>query len=197
MLIESIFLAVLIGLIAGGRLNSLFDINLKRLELLFLGALLQLLAFWSVKLNLEWASHWIIPLAHSLSYFVLMAFTWINRSFRGFSLITLGIALNAVVIGLNGGLMPVDPSYVPEASRQLLQAGTGTHGILSESTRLKFLADIYYANIPLWGKQLFSLGDVLIDIGIGIYIVKQMRTSPAYNAVKEGDVNVKSRISKP
>lgn len=197
MLIESIILAVLIGLIAGGSLNSLFDINLKRLELLFLGALLQLFAFWSVKLEMGWASQWIIPLAHSLSYFVLMAFTWINRSSRGFIFITLGIALNAIVISLNGGLMPVDPSYVPEASRQLLQAGTGTHGILSESTRLKFLADIYYADIPMGGKQLFSLGDVFIDIGIGIYIVKQMRTSPAYNALKEGGENVKSRFSKP
>ena len=177
MLLESIILAILIGFLVGGKLNSLFEINLKRLELLFLGALFQLFAFWSVKLSLEWASHWIIPFSHSLSYLLLIGFTLTNRSYRGLSLISLGIALNVAVIILNGGLMPVDPAYLPEASRQLLQTGTGTHGILTDSTRLKFLADIFFVNIPILGKELFSLGDMLIDLGMGIFIIMQMRRS--------------------
>ncbi|EHL07853.1 hypothetical protein HMPREF0322_01248 [Desulfitobacterium hafniense DP7] len=177
MLLESIILAILIGFLVGGKLNSLFEINLKGLELLFLGALLQLFAFWSVKLHLEWANYWVIPFSHSLSYLLLMGFTLKNRAYRSFSLVSLGIALNGVVIVLNGGLMPVDPAYLPEASRQLLQAGTGTHGILTDSTRLKILADILFINIPVLGKQLFSLGDILIDLGMGTFIVMQMRRS--------------------
>ncbi|MGI1659210.1 MAG: DUF5317 domain-containing protein [Desulfitobacterium sp.] len=197
MLLESVIIAVLIGFFAGGSFNSLVEINLKHLELLFLGALLQIFAFWSVKFTLGWSSHWIIPLTHSLSYLFLMGFTWTNRAFRGFRLVTLGIALNAAVIILNGGLMPVDPTFVPESSRQLLETGTGTHGILTEATLLGFLADIFYANIPIFGKQLFSFGDVLIDLGMVVFIVKQMRRPTAYNAVKEGDTHVKSGIFKP
>ncbi|AGA68020.1 hypothetical protein Desdi_0477 [Desulfitobacterium dichloroeliminans LMG P-21439] len=197
MLLESMILAVLIGFLSGGSFNSLVNIEVKRLELLFLGALLQIFAFWSVKFNLGWSSHWVIPLTHSLSYFFLMSFTWMNRSFQGFSLVTLGIALNAAVISFNGGLMPVDPTLLPEASRQLLLVGTGTHGILTETTQLSFLADIFYANIPIFGKQLFSLGDVLIDLGMVVFIVKQMRRPTACNAVKEGDAHVKSEVFKP
>lgn len=179
MLLESIILAILIGLLVGGKLSSLFAINPKGLELLFLGALFQLFAFWSVKLHLEWANYWIIPFSHSLSYLLLMGFTLTNRASRGLSLVALGIALNGAVIALNGGLMPVDPAYLPEASRQLLQTGTGTHGLLTDSTRLKILADIFFVNIPIVGKQLFSLGDILIDLGMGIFIVTQMRQSAA------------------
>ncbi|SHN52463.1 DUF5317 domain-containing protein [Desulfitobacterium chlororespirans] len=177
MLLESIILAILIGLLVGGKLSSLFDVNPKRLELLFLGALFQLFAFWSVKLHLGWENHWTIPFSHSLSYLLLIGFTLKNRSYGGFSLVSLGIAFNGVVIVLNSGLMPVDPAYLPEASRQLLQAGTGTHGILTDSTRLNILADILFINIPVLGKQLFSLGDILIDLGMGIFIIMQMRRS--------------------
>lgn len=175
MLLESIVLAILIGFISGGKLNSLLEVRMKKVGLLILGAFLQAVAYWSVKLNLDFGFNGIIPVLHSFSYLLLLTFTVVNRSFPGISIVSLGIALNALVISLNGGLMPVDPTYLPEASYQLLQSGNGTHGLETEMTRLKFLADIFYSDIPGLGKQLFSLGDVFIDLGIGIFIVKRMR----------------------
>jgi hypothetical protein len=176
MLIESFVIALIIGFLSGGKLNPLLEVRLRKVGLLFLGALLQALAFWSVRLNLE-LGHGIIPVVHSISYGFLLMFTAYNRSLPGLLWISLGILLNAVVISLNGGLMPVDPSFVPEVSRELLLVGTGTHGILTDSTRLSFLTDIFYANIPGLGKQLFSIGDLFIDLGIGVFIVKRMRLS--------------------
>lgn len=176
MLLESIVLAVLIGFLTGGKLDPLLKVPMKKIGLLLFGALLQAVAFWSVKLNITLGASWVIPVLHSISYGFLLGFTWVNRSFPGSRIVALGIALNALVISLNGGLMPVEPSFLPEASRQLLEAGTGTHGLVTEATHLRLLADIFYAALPGLGKQLFSLGDLVIDLGIGIFIVKQMRT---------------------
>jgi hypothetical protein len=133
------------------------------------------LAYWSVKADLNLGAAWVIPVLHSLSYLPLIAFAWLNHSHPGLSIVAAGIALNTLVISLNGGLMPVESAYLPEADLILLQAGTGTHGLLTEATRLKSLADIFYLAIPGLGKQLFSLGDVIIDLGIGTFIIKKMR----------------------
>lgn len=176
MLLESFVLAILIGFLTGGKLNPLLEVHMKKVGLLIFGALLQAVAFWSVKSNIDFGFYWLIPFLHSFSYILLLGFTVANRSFPGIRIASIGIALNALVISLNGGLMPVDPMYLPEESHLLLQAGTGTHGLVTDATRLKFLADIFYAAIPGLGKQLFSLGDIFIDLGIGIFIVKKMRT---------------------
>lgn len=175
MLLESIVLAILIGFLTGGNLNPLLEVPMKKVGLLLFGALLQAVAFWSVKSNLDLGPSWVIPILHSFSYGFLLGFTGLNRSLSGIRIVAIGIFLNALVIILNGGLMPVESTFLPEASRQLLQAGTGTHGLMTEATRLRFLADIFYADLPGLGKQLFSVGDVLIDLGMGIFIVKQMR----------------------
>jgi len=40
---------------------------------------------------------------------MLLAFVWINRSKPGFWILTMGTALNLLVILANGGLMPIGP----------------------------------------------------------------------------------------
>jgi len=87
--------------------------------------------------------------------------------------ITLGIFLNTVVIGLNGGVMPVDPLFLPEESRRALLGGQGTHGLMTPMTHLSFLGDRFYLNI-LGFKQVFSVGDILIDIGIFLLVFRTM-----------------------
>ena len=176
MLTESIVFAIVLGFLMGGKLNPLLETQFKKVRFLIIGAMFQAVAYGLVKLNIHLGENWVIPVIHSISYGFLLAFTSFNRSYSGMRLISLGIVLNALVISLNGGLMPVDPAFIPEASRQLLKAGTGTHGILTEGTRLKFLADIFYVDILVLGKQLFSLGDLFIDLGIVLFAVKQMRS---------------------
>jgi hypothetical protein len=89
--------------------------------------------------------------------------------------LTLGILLNTIVISLNGVVMPVDPSFLPEASREALLAGQGTHGLMTSMTQLSFLADRFYLDIPGLQKQVFSVGDIVIDIGCFILVFKTMR----------------------
>jgi hypothetical protein len=70
--------------------------------------------------------------------------------------------------------MPVDPIYLPEASRQALLEGQGTHSLLTSTTHLGFLADRIYISIAGYYKQLLSLGDIFIDAGSFLLIYKTM-----------------------
>lgn len=73
--------------------------------------------------------------------------------------------------------MPVNPVFLPEANREALGAGQGTHGLMTSMTHLSFLADQFYLNIPGLQKQVFSLGDIGIDIGCFLLIYKTMKSS--------------------
>lgn len=86
-----------------------------------------------------------------------------------------GFFLNAVVIILNGGWMPISPEIVqklipnaPEGSWAVGQRlGFGKDIVLnSEDTRLGFLSDRFI--LPDWMNYqvAFSIGDVLIALGV-------------------------------
>ena len=75
--------------------------------------------------------------------------------------------------------MPVDPAFLPEASRNALVAGKGTHGLMTSITQLSFLADVFYLEIPLMQKQVFSVGDILINIGTFRLVLKTMKRKTA------------------
>lgn len=175
MLIETLILALFISLISGGELNQLGKVVLREFWLVPLALLVQGCVYWGSVRGIGFGPSWLSPALDTVSYFLILTFTLRNRSLFGMNFITLGILLNTLVIALNGGVMPVDPSFLTETGRQALLAGQGTHGLMTPGTQLSYLADRFYIDIMGYDKQVFSIGDGLIDIGIFLLIFVTMR----------------------
>lgn len=167
MYLDIIGLALLIGLIAGGKISNLGRLPLKGLGLfVLLGAVMFGVYFTRAPERQIWYQVLII-----LAMLVAMVLLLKNRHLPGIKLIFFGLILNFVVMAANGGRMPVSQwaavvsgqaDYLPE----LISGTSCRHVLLGPDTHLKFLADI----IPLPSfypvARVLSAGDLFIFAGI-------------------------------
>lgn len=167
MFLEIVAIAVIIGLIRGGKLTNLKKLDFKFVNLIFAAYLIQLgIDYWGK--HQQWGGY---PYLHIFSYFFLFWALYVNRKLPGLKLFMAGTVLNFLPIVFNGGVMPVRSDVLPEHVYQVFAAGLGgTHGLITEATKLKFLADILYVPLP-YQNQLLSIGDLVIDAGILAAIV--------------------------
>ena len=157
-------ISIIVGFLRGGKLRNLTEIRVKSWWLLPIGFLILAAS------NFVPTEYDSVAVALVLvSYLPLLLFVWLNRDLTGIWIAGLGILMNFTVILLNGG-MPV----LAEAAALAGETGDlvldSKHVLLTQETRLPFLADI----IPLPGAVL-SLGDVFLAIGVGVFLEDQMR----------------------
>jgi hypothetical protein len=107
------------------------------------------------------------------SMLALLGFAWLNRRVPGMKVLLLGLALNLMVIALNGGFMPISPhtaaGLVSTQAAADLEAGQrfGAKDMLLHpgQTRFEWLADRFLTPAGFPYRAAFSLGDVFIAIG--------------------------------
>jgi hypothetical protein len=159
-----IAVSIVVALFRGGKLSNLPDIHADGWPLLFVGFGMQIAANFLPDDQQ--------PLAVGLllgSYAALVLMVWMNRREAGMWIAGIGILMNLLVIGLNGG-MPVLDAAVEIAGGSPDLALSAKHVWLNGTTRLPFLADI----IPLPGAVI-SLGDVFLAIGLGVFVEDQLQ----------------------
>ncbi|MGH8991190.1 MAG: DUF5317 family protein, partial [Acidimicrobiia bacterium] len=102
----------------------------------------------------------------SVSYLLLLGFCAANLTNKGMSVVAFGIALNALVITVNGG-MPIrtDPGF----------AETVKHHAERPSDSLTFLGDVIVLR-PL--NQALSFGDLIMLVGLVDVLVHRSRPAP-------------------
>jgi hypothetical protein len=95
-----------------------------------------------------------------------------NVRISGLAVVAVGAASNLAAIIANGGYMPASPSAAVAAGRSV--ASTYSNSAIVERAALAPLTDIFA--LPRWLplSNVFSIGDVLIGIGIVVAIVIAM-----------------------
>jgi hypothetical protein len=175
-ILYAIPIGIVIGLLAGGRLERLGDLRLRWVPLMLLGLVVQLAIFMDpIAGQVEaWT-----PALYVASTAVVLVAVLRNLRVPGVAVVAVGAACNLAAIVANGGWMPSDP----EALASIGGGGSGpSNGIVLADPALRPLTDIFA--LPPWlpFTNVFSVGDVLIGIGIAATIVLAMRTVASVSA---------------
>lgn len=180
MFIEAAVLGIIAGYIRGGRLSNLKEVHFTHAWTVFVAIILQFSLSWLQDILGPWTG-----LIHILSYVFLFAFLMFNFKPAGIKIIGLGILLNFMVIAANFGTMPVAVTGMPVKVIQELKTGRdGIHSLLTDSSRLAFLGDVIKIKHPLHGKLgWFSIGDIIMDIGLILLISECMLDGAVYYKV--------------
>ncbi|HMF04441.1 MAG TPA: DUF5317 domain-containing protein [Acidimicrobiia bacterium] len=129
------------------------------------------------------------------SYAFLLAFCFVNLRVPMMWIIALGIALNALVIGLNRG-MPTAPNEVTTRSGRTVAEPierTAKHRPESDDDVLQFLGDRLRVPEPV--DELVSIGDVVIGVGIVLvcYQGSRVRRRPRTRAERMARISERLR----
>lgn len=157
-------IALLTAVLTGGRLGALALVELRRSYLVAAALGLQIIVISVV----PGAFHGLHEPAHLATYVLLAAFLWSNRHVPGLVLVAVGGAANAAAIATNGGVMPASPAAVETAGMPADKANEFANSAVVHDAHLGWLGDVFAlpASWPL--SNVFSIGDVLIAIGLAI-----------------------------
>lgn len=159
-LVAFLGLALLSVPLTGGKVGRLADVRIEHAWSVIAALGLQIM----VITVMPDAHPGALASAHVVSYGFAGYFLWVNRAIPGLVILGTGWAMNALVILLNGGVMPAAERLAAAGSR-----GTDASGFLNSqplaSPRLSVLGDNF--SLPqAWPlHNVFSLGDVFIALG--------------------------------
>lgn len=185
--IEELILGILLGWLRKGSLRNLSRHRFNALFLAIMAFGVQLVLNISAGRGLHWYRPWLIYL-HLFSYLLLFIFLWLNRRLPWISLLALGFILNALVIGFNGGAMPVNPEGLrPGLVQALTEKQVATHQLINDETLLKPLADVILVTFPRVRR--ISLGDIIMSVGMILMIQQLMVSQVGYKSYQQRSIS--------
>jgi uncharacterized protein DUF5317 len=173
-ILYAIPLGILVGFARGGRLGNLADLRFEWGLLAIAGLAAQVALFSGPVGSLVGQAGPVLYVASSL---VVLAVVLRNRRLPGLKLVAAGAICNLVAIGANGGYMPADPAALALAG---LDPTSGySNSVVTNRPVLAPLTDIFA--VPAWMPfaNVFSVGDLLIGLGIVVAIAAGMAGRPA------------------
>ena len=169
LVVLTVAVALVAGLLRGGRLRHLADAPVRAGVLVAVAAGAQVL-------------HALAPgpvaavVLTGMSEAALLAFLWCNRYLAGTVLAAVGSGLNTAVILANGA-MPVSSDAILAISRHPAEITAGRHRLLADSDALPELADVIA--LPLL-RTVVSIGDIVLAAGLGLLVIDLMRPRPEH-----------------
>jgi hypothetical protein len=180
-ILYAILIGLLVGFLVGGRPAGIAEIHL-RWSWVILGGLLVQVVLFSEQVSERIGA--LGPPIYVGSTVAVIAAILANRAIPGMLIVALGAISNMAAIVANGGYMPM--SAQAAAAMGGGHPTTYSNSALIPDPMLAPLTDIFA--LPTWlpFANVFSIGDVLIGVGVVVVIVKAMRSRPvATSAVTE------------
>ncbi len=173
-ILYAILIGFAIGLLAGGRPAGLGTLQFRLGWVAVAGFAAQIVLF-SAPVT-ERIGELGAPL-YVLSTAVVFAVLLANARIPGLPLVALGAASNMAAIVANGGYMPASEAALVAAGK-IPATGYSNSAVIADP-RLGPLTDIFA--LPTWlpFSNVFSVGDILIGVGIAVAIALAMRRPPA------------------
>jgi hypothetical protein len=182
-ILYAIPIGIVVGLLLGGSIDRLGDLRLRWAPLAVVGLLVQVALFADPISALigGWA-----PAIYVASTAAVLVAVLRDVRLPGMALIAIGAASNLAAIVANGGYMPASPAAL--ASVVELTSGYSNSVVIADPA-LAPLTDLFAlpAAFPL--ANVFSIGDVLIGVGVAATIVFAMRVPRGRTAGVEGSRN--------
>ena len=174
-LVAVVLVSALAVPLAGGRLGALVELPLRHVWAIYAALGLAVLG-----VGVPGLPDGLRSLLLVAAYPVGAVFLAANRRVPGMALTALGAALNLLAIAANGGVMPASPDALATAGLPAGGPGFQNSDAVADP-RLAFLGDIFAipASWPL--SNVFSVGDVLIALGIvwALHRICRSRLAPS------------------
>ena len=169
-ILVAIPIGILVGVLARGSIGNLAGFRFRWAGVAVAGLLIQVALFTPTGDAIAGGAGPAIYVGSTLAVFLAVLR---NIRLPGMAIVTLGSTSNLAAIVANGGSMPADAQALAIAG--LDDAGEHTNSVVLEHPNLQPLTDIFAvpAGIPM--ANVFSVGDVLIALGIVILIATLMR----------------------
>jgi hypothetical protein len=161
---------VIVGKLMGGSLAGLGQVRIHWAALAVLGLLVQVVLFFGPVA--ERVGSLGTPIYIGSTALVLVVVVR-NIAVPGLALVAAGALSNLAAITLNGGQMPASPDAMAFLGKAV-HAGYSNSTVV-ESPVLAPLTDVFALPPFLPFANVFSVGDVLIGVGVAVVIVNAMR----------------------
>lgn len=173
-ILYAVFIGLLVGVASGGRIAGLASLRIRWSAAIAIGLAAQVILFTEAVSQRVGDLGPVLYVGSTLLVFAALVRNW---AILGIPIVVAGALCNLAAVVANGGYMP--------ASRAALDAsGKAAPVVYSNSSLIADpalwpLTDIFA--LPSWlpMANVFSVGDVMIGVGIASAIVLAMRTSAA------------------
>jgi hypothetical protein len=171
-ILYSVVIGLALGTLLGGRTGGLAAIQVRWAPAVIIGLLVQVVLFTDAVAERVGD---LGPALYVGSTLLVLAAVVRNWNIRGMPLVIAGAACNVAAIVANGGYMPADPGAL-EALGKVAPTIYSNSSVVPQAA-LWPLTDIFA--LPRWLPlaNIFSVGDLLIGVGIATVIVVAMRRS--------------------
>jgi hypothetical protein len=169
-ILYAVVIGLAIGLVGGGRIASIGDIRFRWAPLILVGFGAQVLLFSdAVAARVGDLG----PALYVGSTLLVVIAVVRNRSIPGLPLVAVGAACNFSAIVANGGFMPASPGAMAALGKSAPTIYSNSAVVAQPA--LAPLTDIFA--LPSWlpWHNIFSIGDVILAVGVAMAIAVAMR----------------------